>query len=112
MSSNKSKDLFIRRAYTHNGVTVVVEIDFIKKEVSLVEKNSDNSFSDKRWIFTQRGRKYLGGWLYILKAMEHAVKEANKVLRKAETEDEQEFADLMLALSDKSLDYSKSRKKK
>lgn len=93
------KDLFIRRIYTHNGISVAVDIDLIAKTVSLVDKQGDNSFAHKNWYFTDRTIEYMNGWLAILDAMKHAITEAKKVLQAANERDEKEFAELLISLS-------------
>ena len=68
------KERLLRRDYEKNGVAVTVEIDFIKKEISLVETGGTN----KRWLFAKRGVEYMQGWRNILNAMEYAIDEAEK----------------------------------
>lgn len=94
------KDLFIRRIYTHNGISVAVDIDLIAKTVSLVEKNRDGSFGQKKWCFTDRTLGYMSGWLNILDAMKYAITEASAVLQEVEGRDQEEFVKLLVALDD------------
>lgn len=96
---NESKDIFIRRIYTHKGVSVAVEIDLIKKTVSLVEKNSIGGFGNKEWLFADRELKYMNGWLLILDAMKHAITEAAKVLEAEKDRDLDEMVKLMASLN-------------
>lgn len=91
------KDLFVRRAYTHKGITVLVQMDFIKKTVSLVEKNG----AHKQWVFSERTPEYMPGWIIILDAMKNAILEAKKEMD-AITEQEHEDFVKMFAL-DKAL---------
>lgn len=97
------RDLFIRRAYTRQGITVVVELDFVKKTVSLTEKDGAN----KKWIFAERTPEYLNGWLLILKAMEYAVTEAKKEMDALKGKQHAEFIEMYLNL-DKALKVKKS----
>lgn len=76
MSAGQPKDLFVRRAYTKAGVTIVVEMDFIKKTVSLTEKDG----TPKKWVFTERTPEYMHGWIMIFDAMKYAAAEAKKEL--------------------------------
>lgn len=91
------KDLFIRRVYTHKGVSVAVDIDLIKKTVSLVEKQG-GSFHNKNWVFAGRELQYMAGWQLILDAMSYAIGQATTVLEEVEKRDQEEFTDMMLAL--------------
>jgi len=50
-------ELFSRRVYTYNGIGVAVEIDFIKKKVSIVEKDGQA----KQWLFAGRELEYMDG---------------------------------------------------
>lgn len=92
------KDLFVRRAYTKQGITIVVELDFIEKTVSLTDKNGD----PKHWLFTGRTPEYMEGWLAILRAMEYAVAESKKVMDAITEKETEEFAKMWMAL-DKAL---------
>lgn len=70
-------DLFVRRAYSSYGITVVVELDFVNETISLVNKDG----SKKNWLFHERGVEYMNGWRNILHAMEHATAEAQKEMQ-------------------------------
>lgn len=94
-----SEDLFIRRVYTHKGIAVAVDIDLVKKEISLVEKRG-NSFVEKSWYFTHRSLEYMNGWLTVLDAMKHAITEASKELKAAKDRDEEKFVNLLVAIND------------
>lgn len=80
-------DLFVRRVYTHkNGISITVEIDYVKKQVSMVEKDG----TQKRWVFAERTPEYLNGWRMILTAMEWAVQQVQaefKAIGKKELDD-------------------------
>lgn len=92
------KDLFVRRVYSSYGISVVVELDFVKKTVSLTEKDG----SKKLWDFTERTPEYLNGWRAILKAMDYAVEQAKKEMDALEDKEHQEFIE-MYAKLDQSL---------
>lgn len=83
------KDLFVRRVYSSYGVSIVVELDFVKKTVSLVEKDGSN----KKWVFAERTPEYLNAWRNILRAMEYAIEQAQTEMQAV---DEQESKDLAL----------------
>lgn len=70
-------DLFVRRAYSSYGITVVVELDFVNETISLTNKDG----SKKNWLFHERGVEYMNGWRNILRAMEHATSEAQKEMQ-------------------------------
>lgn len=93
-------DLFIRRVYTHKGINVVVDIDLIEKQVTLVEKDRGGAWKRKQWLFAERQLQYMAGWQLILDAMKYAVGEATKVLEEAEARSEKRFMDMMMALDD------------
>lgn len=95
---NEQKDLFVRRIYTHKGISIAVDIDLIKKTVSLVEKNGNDSFRDKSWYFTDRTLEYMNGWMLILDAVKHAITEAAKVLEAEKDRDQEAFVKLLVSL--------------
>ena len=70
-------DLFVRRAYSSYGITVVVELDFVNETISLVNKDG----SKKNWLFHERSVDYMNGWRNILRSMEHATAEAQKEMQ-------------------------------
>lgn len=92
------KDLFVRRIYTSYGISIVVELDFVEKKVSLVEKDGTN----KKWIFADRTPEYLNGWRAILKAMDYAVEQAKKEMDDLTDKEHKDFIELWAKL-DKSL---------
>lgn len=103
-----SEDLFIRRIYTHEGISIAVDIDLVKKEISLVEKTDGGGFRDKKWWFTHRDLKYMNGWLLILDAMKYAITEASKELEVANERDQKKFVELLISLDN---DLDKLKKK-
>ena len=88
------KDLFVRRVYTAYGISITVELDFVKKTVSLVEKDGSN----KKWIFADRTPEYLNGWRNILRAMEYAVEQAQAEMKALADKELDEFVQLYQAL--------------
>lgn len=92
------KDLFIRRVYTSYGISIVVELDFIKKTVSLTQRDG----KDKEWVFAGRTPEYLNGWRAILKAMDYAVEQAQKEMAALDEKEHEEFVEMFMAL-DKAL---------
>jgi hypothetical protein len=94
-------DLFIRRVYEHKGIKVAVDIDLVKREISLVEQPNKNSqWSKKKWIFAERGIEYMNGWLLILDAMKFAITEAKKELEAAKDRDDEAFVNMLVSLND------------
>ncbi len=89
-----SKDLFVRRVYTSYGISVVVELDFVKKTVSLTEKDG----SPKSWNFAERTPEYLNGWRNIMHAMEYAVAEAQKEMIALTAKEHNEFVNMYAKL--------------
>lgn len=92
------KDLFVRRIYTSYGISVVVELDFVKKTVSLTEKDGGK----KKWEFSQRTPEYLNGWRNILHAMEYAVEQAQLEMKALDEKEHEQFVEQFMAL-DKAL---------
>lgn len=88
------KDLFVRRIYTSYGINIVVELDFVKKQVSLVEKDGEI----KKWMFAERTPEYLNGWRAILKAMDYAVEQAKKEMDALTAKEHKEFVELWASL--------------
>lgn len=93
------RDLFVRRVYTHkNGISITVDIDYVKKEISLVEKDGTN----KKWVFAERGPEYMHGWRNILIAMEWAVQQVQQEFKAITDKEHEDLAKLFMEL-DKSL---------
>lgn len=88
------KDLLVRRVYSSYGIDIVVEMDFIKKTVSLTEKDGSN----KKWVFAERTPEYLNGWRAIMKSMEYAVEQAQQELAKIEEQEHEDFVEMFMAL--------------
>ena len=69
------------KIYEHNGIRVGVRIDYVQKQISLIEFEQNNSRGKiKKWIFANRGVECEQGWQNILTAMGYAISEAKKEL--------------------------------
>lgn len=68
------------RTIEHKGVKVTVQIDYDESRVSLVERSRSGNYTEKNWLFSNRGLEYMNGWLNILEAIQFAVKECKKEL--------------------------------
>jgi len=83
------------KTYVHNGIKVSVRIDYIRKELSLIEYYPNDGRNDfKKWVFARRGVEFEQGWQRILTAMGYAIAEAKKELQEyidKEEEEELEF---------------------
>lgn len=73
---------FEREMYNVNGIKVMVEIDYDRETISLVEDIGHNHFMNKKYVFGGRGVEYMQGWRNILYAMEKSFSEAEIKLRK------------------------------
>lgn len=89
-----------RIAYDHKGVTIYMDLDYEKGEVSMVEKNGQ----PKKYNFSHRTRNYLGGWYLILEALQEATKYADvRLAEQAEAREkikQKKVIDMAIALSD------------
>lgn len=87
----KVEDLIVYRSYGYRGVNIIIKLDFLKKKISIVERDKDygskNDFKPKEFIFSDRTEEYLNGWRLILKAMDLAVEQAKKELEEAKKKD-------------------------
>ena len=63
--------------FNHKGIEIYLNLDYEKETVSFIEKN----VQPKKWLFTDRGEEYLGGWYLILEAMQEATKYADGRLK-------------------------------
>lgn len=71
------------KSVEHKGVKVMVKIDYVQKQVSLVEMQENSTppaYKPKDWRFTGREIEYMDGWLDIFEAMAVATKAAKKDL--------------------------------
>jgi hypothetical protein len=103
MADGTTKDLFIRRVYTKAGISIVVELDFVKKSISFTEKDGTN----KKWVFAERTTEYMHGWISILDAMKYAAQEAKKEMDAVSDKEHQKFLEMFAAL-DQALKVKKS----
>ena len=85
-----------RYGITYKGITVWVEIDYIKKNISLVESDGQA----KKWLFAKRELKYMDGWQNILDAMVEAIDHAQARLEAYQDNKTKEFALLAHKLSE------------
>jgi hypothetical protein len=99
------QDLLIRRVYTDLGISICIEIDFEKQQISIVDRKNSGKYQPKDWQFYGRETKYMAGWLRIFTVMSAAVIEATKVLEAFEEQKTEDFA-LMLM----NIDNNKSLK--
>lgn len=68
------------KAYTHLDVRVIVEIDYDKETISLLEQPQHRAH--KQWVFSGRTLAYMQGWLDILDSMKFAIEQATADLEK------------------------------
>lgn len=94
MADGIKKDLFVRRVYTKAGISIVVELDFVKKTVSMVEKDG----SPKKWVFTERTPEYMHGWVMIFDAMKYAAQEAKKEMDAITEKEHKAFVEMYMQL--------------
>lgn len=97
------KDILVRRVYTHkNGISITIEIDYVKKTISLVEKDG----TPKNWKFAARTPEYLNGWRTIMIAMDWAVEQVRQEFDVITEKEHQRFVELYMSL-DKALKAEK-----
>lgn len=83
----------------HNGIKVNYKVDYITKKASLidfVDNEFATKFTNKSWVFVDRGLQYMDGWLNILEAMKMAVIQCKKALEEREKEEEREEAEMII----------------
>lgn len=87
----------------HQGIKIIVKIDYDKETISLVEnagKNQGtNQYVPKQWSFANRGVDYMLGWVNILNAMTFAILAAKKDLQEFLDERAKEKERLLIKLS-------------
>lgn len=88
------KDLFVRRVYTSYGISIVVELDFVKKTMCITEKDGE----PKRFMFVDRTPEYLNGWRAIMKAMDYAVEQVQKEFEALTEKEHKDFIELWASL--------------
>lgn len=76
-----------RLLYDVYGVRLEVYIDYETGTVSFIHKDGEPF----KFIFADRGRDYLGGWLKVFKALEEVTRDADKRLKKHQGKKDSEF---------------------
>lgn len=66
------------RVYKYCGVDVRVFIDYKNEIISLVDQLGN---TPKNYIFGKRGLDFMNGWINVLEAMQHAIKNASEDLK-------------------------------
>ena len=94
--------------YQHNyqGITVGVQIDYVHKQISLVEVESNKGnqtikVDGKQWLFKKRELEYMNGWRQILAAMESAIADAEAKLKAWVELEEKRKLELVVAVEEK-----------
>lgn len=84
----------------HNGVKLRLHLNYESGKASFVKANGQG----EQFLFKDRTVDYLGGWIEIFRALEKATFLADKKLREQsnlrESAKEEEFINLMIAVSD------------
>ena len=78
MKKNKIVDIV---EIIHNGIKVLVKIDYIENEISLVEEYN-GVYTNKKWVFAERGAEFMSSWINIIEAQGVAIKKAKKMYEK------------------------------
>lgn len=89
--------------YEHSelGVSILVQIDYRNKKVSLVKYNETTQEYDPcDYMFNDRSLEYMNGWLLVLKVMGNAITGAKELLKQHEKVKFEEFVDLAIAVQD------------
>lgn len=90
------KDLVVYKQITHKGISVVLKVDFLTKQISLCQFNQHtDSFKPKDWCFVDRGQEYLGSWINIMEAMQVAVRLGNDLLQERADDDMKQLAETL-----------------
>lgn len=93
----KETPRLVEKIYDHNGIKIGVRIDFVQKQISLIEFENNNSRgSIKKWVFANRGIEFEQGWQRILTAMGYAISEAKKELKDFIEQEEKEKVELIV----------------
>ncbi len=75
------------KTYQHKEIDVMVEINYDRRTISLVEnqisgyKDENRVYTQKNWVFIKRGLEYMDGWIDVLDAMKYAVTQARTELQ-------------------------------
>jgi len=78
MKKNKIVDIV---EIIHNKIKILVKIDYIENEISLVEKYK-GVYTNKKWVFAERGVEFMSSWIDILETQEVAIEEAKGMYEK------------------------------
>ena len=78
MKKNKIVDIV---EIIHNGIKVLVKIDYIENKISLVEEYK-GVYTNKKWVFAERGVEFMSSWIDILETQEVAIEEAKGMYQK------------------------------
>jgi len=78
MKKNKIVDIV---EIIHNGIKVLVKIDYIENKISLVEEYK-GVYTNKKWVFAERGVEFMSSWIDILETQEVAIEEAKEMYEK------------------------------
>lgn len=88
------KPIIEQYIYEKSNIRVGVQINYMKKEISLVEHDGTN----KTYVFANRGLEYMQGWLDILSVMKEAISHARTRLKTYEDKETKDFVQLMYAI--------------
>lgn len=94
MADGTSRDLFVRRVYTKAGISIFVEMDFIKKTVAFVDRDG----KPKEYMFAQRTPEYMHGWIMVFEAMKYAAAECKKVMDAITEKEHEQFVAMYMEL--------------
>lgn len=91
----KRQQLNERLLYDVDGIRLELFIDYEAETVSFIHKDGEPF----RFVFADRGREYLGGWLRVFKALEEATRDADAKLKKHKGKKENEFMERIYRLT-------------
>ena len=86
-----------------NRIGIVIEINYIKGKVSIVEYK-DGDYYPKKFLFSERSLEYLNGWKEVLEAIKKAIEYGEERLKELENEQFKETVDFF--------EYDEKQKKK
>lgn len=84
-----------RLLYDVDGIRLELFIDYESQTVSFIHKDCEPF----RFVFADRGREYLGGWLRVFKALEEVTRDADKRLKKHQGKKDNEFMERIYKLT-------------
>lgn len=91
----KRQQLNERLLYDVDGIRLEIYIDYEAGTVSFIHKDG----SPFKFVFIDRGREYLGGWLRVFKALEEVTRDADAKLKKHKGKKENEFLERIYRLT-------------